>query len=82
MHSKAFYTSKVGLGSIANSAISVKKKIDINLQAWFCSAYYAFHNSVSLTRLHLPVLNSCLLYQTSLPYVEFSDSCHSPHKLG
>ena len=60
MLSKAFYTSKVGLGFIANSAISLMKKIDINLQARLCSAYYAFHNSVSLARLQLPVLNSCL----------------------
>ena len=49
MCSKAFYTSKVGLGYIGNLAISLLKKTDINLQAWQCSGHYAFHNSVSLT---------------------------------
>ena len=44
--------------------------------------HYAFHNSVSLTRLQLPVLNSCLLYQASLLYVKFSDCCHNAHELG
>ena len=47
-----------------------------------CSRHYAFHNSVSLTRLPLPVLNSRLLCQASLPYVKFSDCCHSAHELG
>ena len=46
-----------------------RKKIDSNLQACLCSGHFVFHNSVSLTRLQLPVLNSCLLYQASLPYV-------------
>ena len=31
MYSKVFYTSKVGLGYIGNSVISLKKKTDINL---------------------------------------------------
>ena len=44
--------------------------------------HYTFHNSVSLTRLQLPVLNSCLLYQASLLYVKFSDCCHNAHELG
>ena len=44
MRSKAFGTSKVGLGYIENSAISLKKKIDINLRARLCSGHYAFHN--------------------------------------
>ena len=48
MRSKAFGTSKVGLAYIQNSAISLSKKIDINLQVQLCSGYYAFHNSVSL----------------------------------
>ena len=55
---------------------------DVNLRAQLCSGHYAFHNSVSLTRLQLPVLNSRLLYQASLPYVKFSDCCHSTHELG
>ena len=38
--------------------------------------------SVSLTRLQLLILNSCLLYQASLPYVKFPDCCHSAHELG
>ena len=36
---------------------------DVNLRAQLCSGHYAFHNSVSLTRLQLPVLNSCLLFR-------------------
>ena len=60
---KTFSTSKVGLAYIENSAISLQKKIDINLRARLCSGHYAFHNSVSLTRLQLPVLNSCLLFR-------------------
>ena len=71
MRSKAFDTSKVGLGYIGNRAISQ-----------VCSGHYAFHNSVRLTRLQLPVLNSCLLYQDSLKYANFSDCCHSAHELG
>ena len=82
MRSKAFDTSKVGLGYIGNSAISLLKKNDTNLRAWLCSEYYALHNSVSLTMLQLPVLNSRLPYQASLPYVKFSDCCHSAHELG
>ena len=77
MQSKAFIASKVGYGYIENSTISLSKKIDINLQAcvWGINA---FHNSVSLTTgLQLP--NFHLLYQTSLPYVKFSDYCHSAH---
>ena len=61
MRAKAFYTSKVGLNYIGNSAISLQKKIDVNLRAWLCSEHYAFHNSVSLTGLQLPFLNSFLL---------------------
>ena len=82
MHSKTFDTSKVGLSYIRNSAISMKKKNDINLQAWLSLGHYAFHNSVSLTRLHLPVANSRLLYQASLPNVKFSGCCHSAHEFG
>ena len=83
MYSKAFYTSKVRLYYIGNSAISLYKKIiDINLWAQLCLGHYSFHNSVSHTRLQLPVLNSSLLYQASLPYVKFSDCCHSAHELG
>ena len=82
MWSKALYTSKVGLGYIGNSAISLKKIIDINLRAWLCLGHYAFRNSVSLTRLLLPVLNSCLLYQASLRSIKFPDCCHSAHELG
>ena len=44
MCSKAVNTSKVGLGYIENSAISLSKKIDINLLAWLCLGHYAFHN--------------------------------------
>ena len=33
--------------------------------------HYAFHDSVSLTRLQVPVLNFCLLYQASLPKSNF-----------
>ena len=66
---------------IGNSAISLLKIIDINLRTQPCSGHYVFHNSVSLNRLQLPVLNSHLLYQASLPYVEFSDCCHSAHEL-
>ena len=65
MSSKAFYTSTEELGYVGTSAISLWEKIDINLQARLCSGHYAFHDSVSLTRLLLPILNSCLLYQTS-----------------
>ena len=82
MCSKAFYFSKVGLGYIGNSAISLQKKIDINLRARLCLGHYAFHNSACLIRLQLPVLNSRLLYQASLPYVKFSDCCHSAHEPG
>ena len=81
MISKAFFFSKERLDDIGNSVISMWKKIDINLQVWLCSGHYAFHNLVSLIRLQLPV-NSQLLYQASLLYVKFSDSCHSAHKLG
>ena len=73
MCSKAFYFSKVGLGYIGNSAISLQKKSDINLQSWLSLGHYAFHNSVSLTRLQLPVLNSCLLYQASLLKLKFTN---------
>ena len=69
MHSKAFCASKVELGYIGNSAISLQKKIDINLQAWLCLEHYAFHDSVSLTRLQLPFLIFVcyirLVYRTS-----------------
>ena len=82
MRSKALYTSGVGLGNIGNSAISLEKKNDINLPALLCLGHYAFHNSVSLTRPQLPVLNSHLLCEVSLPYVKFSDYCHSAHKFG
>ena len=82
MRSKAFDTSKVELGYIGNSTISLLKKIDINLRAGICLGHYAFHNLVSLTRLQLPVLNYCFLYQASLLYVKFSDCCHSAHELG
>ena len=82
MCSKAFSTSKVGLDYVGSSAISLQKEIDINLQAWLCCGHYAFHNSVSFTRLQLHILNSHLLYQASLPYVKFSDCCHSAHELG
>ena len=60
-----FYTSKEGLGYKGNSAISLRKKTDTNLWARLCSGHYAFHNSVSRTRLPLPILNSRLLYQAS-----------------
>ena len=73
---------KKGLGYIGNSVISLWEKIDINLRARLCLVHYAFHNSVSLTRLQLPVLNSSLLYQASLPYAKFSDCCDSAHELG
>ena len=56
MCSKTFYTSKMGLGYTGNSAISLSKKTDINLQALLCLGHYAFHDSVSLTRLQLPFL--------------------------
>ena len=86
MCSKAFYTSKVELGYIGNSAISLQKKIDINLQVWLCSNLFDFGShyqiSVSLTRPQFPVLHFCLLYQTSLPYIKFLDCCHRAHKLG
>ena len=82
MRSKALYTSKVGIGYKGNSAISLLKKIDINLRTRLCSGHYAFHNSVSRSRLQLPVLNSRLLYQASLPYLKFSDYGHSSHELG
>ena len=55
---------------------------DVNLRAQLCSGHYAFHNSVSLTRLQPPVLNSHLLYQVYLPYVKFSDCCISAHNFG
>ena len=35
--------------------------------------HYACHNSVSLTWLQLPVLNSGLLYQAGLPNLKFSN---------
>ena len=63
MRSKAFYFSKEGLFYIGNSAISLWKKIDINVRARLFSGHYAFKNSVSSTRLPLPVLNSSLLNQ-------------------
>ena len=56
--------------------------IDINLRAGICLGHYAFHNSVSLTRLQLPVLNYRFLYQASLLYVNFSDCCRSALELG
>ena len=56
MRSKTFYASKVGLGYIGNSTISLQKKTDINLRAWLCLAHYAFHNSVSRTRIQLRFL--------------------------
>ena len=71
MCSKGFYFSKVGLGYRENSAISLYKKSDINLQSWLILGHYAFHNSVSFTRLQLAILNSCLLYQASLLNVKF-----------
>ena len=71
MHSKAFYNSKVGLGYMVNSALSLQKKIDINLQDWLRLGPCAFHNSFSLTGPQLLILNSHLLYQASLPYVKF-----------
>ena len=49
MRSKAFSTSNVGLAYIDHSAISLLKKIHINLRARLWSGHYAFHNSVSLT---------------------------------
>ena len=55
MCSKAFCTSKVGLGYIENSAISLTKKTD-NLRTRLCLGHSAFHNSVSLTRIQLPFL--------------------------
>ena len=55
---------------------------DFNLRAQLYSGHYAFHNSVSLTRLQLHVLNSRVLNQVSLLNVKFSDCCHSAHKLG
>ena len=61
--------------------------LQLKVQGFFCMGFYAFHNSVSLTRLQLPVLNchllyqaSFLLYQASLSYIKFSDCCHSAHK--
>ena len=60
---KALYTSKVGLGYIGNFAITLWKKIDFNLWTRLCFGHYAFHNSVSLTRLQLLINNSRLLYQ-------------------
>ena len=81
MRSKAFY-SKTGLGYTGNSPNSLQKKTDINLPARLFSGRYAFHNSVSRTRLQFHVLNSRLLYQASLPYVKFSDYIHSAHELG
>ena len=51
MCSKALYTSKMGLGYIGNSAISLQKKNGINLRARLCLEHSAFHNSVSLTTL-------------------------------
>ena len=69
MRSKVFYTSKVGLGYIGNSAICLCRKIDINLRAGQCLGHYAFHNSVSLSRLQLPFLILVcyvrLVYRTS-----------------
>ena len=56
MRSKAFYTSKVGLGYVGNSAMSLLKKTDNNVRAWLCLGHYAFHNSVSCTRLQLQFL--------------------------
>ena len=60
----------------------------LKVQGFFCMGLYAFHNSISFTRLQLPVLNFCLLYQASfslyqasLPNVKFSDCCHSAHEL-
>ena len=70
------------LSYIWNSAISLWKNIDINLRAQLCSGHYAFHNSVSLTKLQLPILNSRLLYQASLLYAKFLDCCYNTHKLG
>ena len=58
-----------------------KKKKKKNLRAQLCSGHHAFHNSVSLTRIQLPVLNSRVLYQASLSYIKFSDWCHSTRKL-
>ena len=48
MRSKAFSTAKVGLDYVGSSAISLQKKIDINLQAWLFWGHYAFHNSALL----------------------------------
>ena len=57
------------------------------MQAWLCSGHYVFHNSVSLTRKLLPILNYHLLYQasfqivaivlTSLVKTRFAFSCPS-----
>ena len=67
---------------MGNSAISLqKKKNDTNLPAWLCSRHYAFHNSVSLTRLQFVILNSRQLGQASLLYVKFPDYCHSTHQV-
>ena len=82
MRSKALYISEVGLGYIGNSAIVLEKKTDINLPAQLSLEHYVFHSSVSLNRLQLPILNSHLLYQRSLPYVKCSDYFHSPYKFG
>ena len=80
MQSKAFDTSKVGIGYIGNSVISLYKRINTNLLAQQSLGHYAFHNSASLTRLQLHVLNFCLLFQASLIHIRISDSCHSSHE--
>ena len=57
--------------------------LSLKTQQWCMpTMHYAFHNSVTLTWPQvLLVFNSCLLYQTSLLYIRFSDCFHSTHKL-
>ena len=52
--------------------------LSLKTQKWCMpTMHYAFHNSVNLTSLQLPIFNSRLLYQASLPYVKFSDCFHT-----
>ena len=77
----------LGMGIIQQFNLGVTSQVSITLWCEFCSwddwgGLQAPDNSVSLTWLQRPVLNSRLLYQATLPYVKFSDCCHSIHEFG
>ena len=83
MRSKAFYISKMGLGCIGNSALVCRKKLILICKLGCVRGImYFIIKSALLDYVQLPILNSYLLHQASLPYVKFSDCCHSAQELG